>query len=33
MTISSGTRRGSYEIVEPAGAGGMSRVYRAHEAR
>ena len=31
MTLSAGTRLGSYEIVAPIGAGGMSEVYRAHD--
>jgi len=33
MAIPSGTRLGPYEIVEPAGAGGMGEVYRAHDTR
>src|SRR5512143_1911995 len=31
MTLSSGTRRGHYESVEPSGAGGMGEVYRAKD--
>src|SRR5215468_730190 len=33
MSLSAGTRLGSYEIVEPIGAGGMGEVYRAHDTR
>ncbi len=33
MTFTSGTRIGPYEIVEPAGSGGMGDVYRAHDVR
>jgi eukaryotic-like serine/threonine-protein kinase len=33
MALTSGTRLGPYEIVEPAGAGGMGEVYRAKDTR
>jgi len=33
MSLARGTRLGSYEVVEPIGAGGMGEVYRAHDAR
>src|SRR5215831_423884 len=33
MSLSAGTHLGSYEIVEPIGAGGMGEVYRAHDTR
>ena len=33
MTLSTGTRLGSYEIVAPLGAGGMGEVYLAEDSR
>ena len=33
MTISPGTRLGSYEVVAQIGAGGMGEVYRAHDTK
>src|SRR5579863_2485621 len=33
MHLTSGTKLGPYEIVSPAGAGGMGEVYRARDTR
>src|SRR5580704_8904773 len=33
MTLASGTRLGSYEVVAPIGAGGMGEVYRARDTK
>ena len=33
MSLSSGTRLGSYEIGQPIGAGGMGEVYRARDTK
>ena len=33
MSISAGTKLGSYEITGPIGAGGMGEVYRARDTK
>ena len=33
MTLTAGTRLGSYEVVVPIGAGGMGEVYQAHDTK
>src|SRR6202790_2634942 len=33
MTLSAGTKLGTYEVLAPIGAGGMGEVYQAHDTR
>jgi len=33
MTMAAGTKLGPYEVLWPAGAGGMGEVYRARDTR
>ena len=33
MSISTGTRLGSYELLAQIGAGGMGEVYQAHDTK
>src|SRR6185295_10234260 len=33
MSLTAGSRLGSYEVIAPIGAGGMGAVYRARDAR
>ena len=33
MALSPGTRMGSYEIIDPSGAGGMVEVFRARDTK
>ncbi len=33
MTLASGTKLGSYEVLAPIGAGGMGEVYQAHDTK
>jgi serine/threonine protein kinase len=33
MTLASGTKLGSYEVLTPIGSGGMGEVYQAHDTK
>jgi serine/threonine protein kinase len=33
MSVAAGTRLGSYEVVAQIGAGGIGKVYRAHDTK